>query len=509
MEKTKKIRYNKIRFLLWLIPLIVCFVPFFSAKWYINTYGQIGCDAILFTLLSDIHGTDPGIIHGYIFEALIPGIITAILVWFILFFRCRRSLNVNIKRHKFKLFPFKNAFSRTASILICLLLLFESGRITGFYDYIKIMSKDTEIYTKEYVDPDSVNIQFPEKKRNLIYIYCESLEATLFSKEHGGARKDEIIPELYNLAKDNTNFSTTSGPGGVRSLFGATWTAGGMVAQSAGIPLKLPKDMTSHSYKKDTPFLPSLTSIHSILHNQGYYQTLVMGSNSNFAGTKNYFTQHGVDRVYDYITAQEDGIIPKGYHVWWGMEDAKLFDYAKKELSEMSQMDKPFSMTMFTIDTHFPDGYKSDLCDDKFKEQYDNVYACSSRQLCDFVKWIQQQDFYKDTTIVICGDHPTMDKKYVKRTVSDNFTRTVYNCIVNPAVTASNSKNRKVSTMDMFPTTLAAMGCKIEGNRLGFGTNLFSDEKTLPEKYSYNYVNTQLVGSSSYYSKHFEGKKDK
>ena len=33
--------------------------------------------------------------------------------------------------------------------------------------------------------------------------------------------------------------------------------------------------------------------------------------------------------------------------------------------------------------------------------------------------------------------------------------------------------------MDMYPTTLAAMSIKIEGNKMGLGTNLFSNEKTL------------------------------
>ena len=37
--------------------------------------------------------------------------------------------------------------------------------------------------------------------------------------------------------------------------------------------------------------------------------------------------------------------------------------------------------------------------------------------------------------------------------------------------------------MDAFPTTLAAIGVEIEGNRLGLGTNLFSSEQTLTERF--------------------------
>lgn len=38
-----------------------------------------------------------------------------------------------------------------------------------------------------YVDPDRVNITFPEQKRNLIYLYLESMESTYADKSSGGA----------------------------------------------------------------------------------------------------------------------------------------------------------------------------------------------------------------------------------------------------------------------------------------------------------------------------------
>ena len=42
---------------------------------------------------------------------------------------------------------------------------------------------------------------FPEEKRNLIYIYLESMETTYFNKDEGGALEVNIIPELYELAQ--------------------------------------------------------------------------------------------------------------------------------------------------------------------------------------------------------------------------------------------------------------------------------------------------------------------
>ena len=61
--------------------------------------------------------------------------------------------------------------------------------------------------------------------------------------------------------------------------------------------------------------------------------------------------------------------------------------------------------------------------------------------------------------------------------------------------------HRKFSTMDMFPTILDSIGIKIEGNRLGLGTNLFSEEKTLAELYGYDYLFQELKKKSNFYNK--------
>ena len=66
------------------------------------------------------------------------------------------------------------------------------------------------------------------------------------------------------------------------------------------------------------------------------------------------------------------------------------------------------------------------------------------------------------------------------------YTRTVYNLFINPAVTPVETQNRQFSTLDMFPSTLAAMGVKIDGDRLALGTNLFSEKKTLIEEYGFD-----------------------
>ena len=73
---------------------------------------------------------------------------------------------------------------------------------------------------------------------------------------------------------------------------------------------------------------------------------------------------------------------------------------------------------------------------------------------------------------------------------------------MNSAIPETNSKNRQFSTLDIFPTVLASIGAKIDGERLALGTNLFSGKKTLIEEMGYEEFNKELVKKSNYYNEY-------
>ena len=92
-----------------------------------------------------------------------------------------------------------------------------------------------------------------------------------------------------------------------------------------------------------------------------------------------------------------------------------------------------------------------------------------------------------------------MQSNFFELEDGQDYQKKVVNLIINPAVEAENT-NRIYSTMDLYPTTLAALGANIEGNKLGLGTNLFSNEETLIEKYGVEYVNNELMKISRFYN---------
>ncbi len=502
MKKTFKI----IGYILLALLLFGALIAFFLAKWYINRYGDTGFMSVISTFMTPWTGCSNNITSSWMLNALLPSVIITLILYPIFFYRGKKlrwTVPIPRKEKRVQLFPIKPLVSKIVFSVLCTVLIVVAAFMVRFPQFIRdYYFSDTALYSENYVAPDSVEITFPEQKRNLIYIYLESMETSFMSKELGGANDVNLIPELYELANENVNFSHNNGVGGWPRVTHTTWTSAGLVAQTSGLPLTM--DLASIEIGKFEGYLPGAKTLQDILSEEGYAQTVMFGSDGTFGARKEYFELHGDVKVYDLYSAREEGKIDEDYMVWWGFEDQKLFDYAKQEIEILAEGDKPFAFTMLTADTHHIDGYYGcDYCRKQHSEQYENVLSCSSRQVAAFVSWIQAQDFYENTTIIICGDHPSMDNQYFVRNVDEDYERHVYNCIINAPIDAVNMKNRVFTPMDMFPTTLAAIGCKIEGERLGLGTNLFSEMQTLAEEKGIDYLNDQIAKKSEYYIENF------
>ena len=437
----------------------------------------------------------------FIIVCLVVYIVQLILKKFILSSEKRLQLNIKIGKKTFKFNIFDFSFVKRLMLYLIAVGFFSYCTLDqlGLGKFIKQQFQTTKIYENYYVNPKDVKITFPEKKRNLIYIVLESEEMTNASKANGGGLDVSLIPNLENLALKNTSFSNTDKLGGALNLVGTGYTAASLVGQTSGTPLSLKMDGNSyHGYSQS---YPGLYTLGEVLEKNGYKNYFMLGSDADFGGRSDYFEQHGNYKIMDYNYAKSKNWIENDYNVWWGYEDKKLFEFAKKELKQISKNNEPFNFTILTADTHFIDGYYDHSCPTgKFETQYENVFNCNDQMIYDFITWIQKQDFYKNTTIVISGDHLTMQGNFYDSKISKNYERTVYNAIMNSAINNTNNKlNRNFSVLDLYPTTLAALGATIEGNVLGFGTNLYSGVPTIIEKLGFEYVDSELCKKSDYY----------
>lgn len=492
----KKIIQNSIYFLYCLIIMLLTAVGLVIYKlgyWVLDTWGMLSIDEIIFHLKVPLEGTNMELVEDGV-NTCAPIALLCVLLMLVFV--------IGMKRKKIK-----SMLCITLVAVLCLSGGVQS--VNAVYtelevaDYIERQGEESTFIQDEYVDPRTVQITFPEQKRNLIYIFLESMETTYSSIEEGGAFEENYIPELTEIAKQNVSFSNTDKLGGALASSGATWTMGAMFAHTSGLPLKLSEDVDVNvTLGENSSFSSTAYNLEDVLGDNGYNQCLMIGSNATFGGRRAYFKSHGECEIWDYYTAIGEGKIPEGYYVWWGYEDYILFECAKEKLTQMSEEGEPFNLTLLTVDTHFEDGYVCKYCQNEFGDnQYANVMACSSRQIASFIEWVQQQPFYENTTIVLVGDHLTMDSDFCANL--DDYERTIYNAFINLPegldVSYEQTHYRDFTTMDMFPTTIAALGATIEGDRLGLGTNLFSDVQTLAERYGIVTLNQEMKNRSTFY----------
>ena len=394
--------------ILSIVVMVLSTIICFSVKWMFDTWSNLTMDELMFHLAAPLDGTNEGMIREYLSMCVAPAVLV-LIVTVILF------LAWHNKRRYFVLM----GGGVLVSLVLSTKVIYGAWNELDAGGYVESQGTYSTFIDDNYVDPTEVALQFPEKKRNLIYIFLESMEITYADEKNGGGFKKNVIPELTRIAQENEDFSgeDTKLNGGY-CMPGATWTMGAMFGQTSGLPLSI--NIDQNGMDTQDSFFSGVIALGDILENAGYSQTLMIGSDATFGGRRLYFTEHGDYDIVDYNYALDTSMIPENYKVWWGYEDQKLLEFAKKRLVEVDESGEPFCLMLLTADTHFEDGYVCEYCWDFYrKNQYANVMACSSRQVSEFVSWIQQQSFYENTTIVLVGDHLTMDSDFCEDVDSD------------------------------------------------------------------------------------------
>lgn len=464
------------------------------SSWYARTF-DLEFKELIYTMLSPLKGTGQSTVDQVLGDCL-PAVICFACVYIVI------AVAFFVRRDLWKLMR-RVGVSVTAVVLVGSLVYSTIAfRIPA---YVAAQMSSTAIYEQFYVDPDDVLISSDGKPKNLIYIYAESLETTYSSYELGGYQPENYMPNLTELAKNNLSFSDKEEGklGGFLNPEGTGWTMAALLASTSGVPFSFPLgEIGGNGMDQRETFASGLTTLGDILNKKGYKQEFLCGSDAAFAGRDRYFKQHGNYEIFDLFTARERGYIAPDYSVFWGFEDKVLYQIAKDEILNLASGSQPFNFTMLTVDLHHTGGYFCSECESVYENETANIVSCTDRQLSEFIAWCQEQSFYEDTVIVITGDHPRMDTILVEEL--EDTQRIVYNCFINAAATPALSiYNRSFTIMDIFPTTLAAMGFTIEGDCLGLGVNLFSDHATLAEQMGYKALEDEVKKYSDFYIKKF------
>ena len=472
-----------------------------TASWMIGKFGKLTYEQIMFHANMPMD-TDVRLILSYLQNTVMIATILVIVLYV--------STSKISKKHCFMvaLAFFVAAMCWTYQKLNIGSLLTEKSNLQTVGNF----------YEQHYVEPKSVSIIPPHKKRNLIMIFAESMESTYANTEYFD---DNIIPGLTKLAEENINFSHNDKLGGFKNLKGAKYTMASLVAQNCAIPLRLP--IEAARFRPQNGFLPGATCLYDILAKEDYSLVFMQGTSEKSYGLGKFLKTHNKPQVFDWnyyskrdhlmvnkVKKQKGKYAPLFNKV---IRDDKLFMYAKEKITEVAEEGKPFAFTMMTLDTHFGvEHFDSKNCEIKYHSKdflddhyFKNVVSCSDSQIANFVDWVKQQPFYKDTEIVIVGDHLTMGDVIF----NDTMDRSVYNVYINPEVAVDDAltQNRQFTALDTMPTILETMGYKIDGHKLGLGVSLMSGQKTLIEDgITIDQLNNELDKQSKIYDKLLFGK---
>ena len=297
-----------------------------SYLFLVSNWEELTVDEILFHIFAPMGGANGHLVQLFITTALAPAILLwlSLSVFYYFFYQKKKKRNF-LPKIKKAFLPLCGFFS----LFLVAVTIAEAWDGISLGSFLSSQFQSSKFIEEHYVDPKNVDLKFPEKKRNLIYIYMESTELTFMDKEHGGDFPENLRPELMALGEEGEDFAGEGEKrnGGI-ALPGATWTMGAIFGESTGLPLKISIEQNSMDSQKH--FFPSVTALGDILEEEGYNQKFLLGSVGYFGGRELFMEDHGNVAVEDFSYWKRKGKFPKNYWVNWGFEDEKLFLYAKE-----------------------------------------------------------------------------------------------------------------------------------------------------------------------------------
>lgn len=234
-----------------------------------------------------------------------------------------------------------------------------------------------------------------EAGRNVVVIYCESLENNFLNREDFPAS----LPCLHRLADSGWALWDD-----YKCVSGATWTVGALYATQTSFPAFFGGAGDDLFDRLKSSRLPSCAKV---MRRAGYDCLFLAGCELGFGGTGGLMRMLGyrVKGFRDFERGCEKTV--------WGAHDADLFEQAKIEYARLAAAGRPFNLTLLTVDTHFTKGLPDARLKDKVSPavppmSHEYCAACLDYLLGDFVDFVEKQPGGRETAVVILGDHLMM-----------------------------------------------------------------------------------------------------
>ena len=360
--------------------------------------------------------------------------------------------------------------------------------------HVKGHANQPDYFQQYYVDPKTVAITAPKKKKNLLLLYVESLEDSF---------KD---PAFYgrNLLATMTPIEQKSYLFNLRTTGTAFETVPGHVNSQCGLPLKSAFFIDINNEQKQPTLLQNAICLSDILAKNGYYNVFMVSS-TTFTGGLGYFYDHhhfNETKYLEYWQAHGYADNSPDKQGPWGLYDGDILKEGYKELESLQakrqKTGQPFFLNISTIDIHVP---ASSPCTYKKDPQpFDEVVECTSAAIADFITRADKNGLLKDTELYLMGDHRIVAVSGVemKKWNKAYPHREPYSLLYSKDITP---KRRDITHYDVFPTLLEVLGFAIDGHRLGFGYSAMADFPNYPSIEQWNNImHLSTMPSEKYFS---------
>ena len=277
--------------------------------------------------------------------------------------------------------------------------------------------------------------------KNLVLVFLEGLE-TVYMEE-------SIFPGLT----PNLNALNAQGwqLNNLNQIEGTGWTMGGLVAMLCGTPLIYESSLGGNNIMF-TRFLDKATCLPDILRQADYQQVFMGGASLEFAGKGDFLRQHSFDQVLGRAALRQQ-LPDSSYLGAWGLFDDSLFALAWQQYQRLAAEDKPFNLTLLTVDTHHPGGEPSSSCSPYAEIDNSILHAvhCTDYLVGNFIEQLKQHPAYEDTVVVMVSDHLALRNNAFSLFPKD-YERHLYFNVLNSDHQASSEV--LATPMDLAPTIL-------------------------------------------------------
>ena len=366
--------------------------------------------------------------------------------------------------------------------ILCVISAVKAEKTFNLGQYFQARLQSTALYDTDYKDAQLVSAP-AQPKKNLIVIFLESIENSYSSSKLFGKN---LIPHLSNLnGKKVARY---------QELIGLDNTSSALIGAFCGLPyLPALKEMDRNSFSFT---FSKNTCLTDILHDAGYENFFYTATDTTFAHKDYLLNAHHFRHIEDAKTLRTSAA-DNGLSMFNAVKDSVLLDAALNGIKNAEKSGQPFAFFILTLNTHEPSGFLEKQCDLKSDVSFKDVVFCLDNQMKDFIGKLKKLPSYKDTVVVLVGDH-TARKNVLYDSLEKIPNRTIYNNFTNGADALSNL-DRTFTALDIGPTVLELLGFELQDGALGLGRSLLRPEPTVIEKYGKRVLEQELLKKSKKY----------